>query len=148
MATKPISDGYITSPYGWRKNPFNNKREFHAGIDISSHTPDAPVVAAYDGVVSWIDSTHPVYDPKTGKGSFGNVVYVKRLSDGYYTTYPHLKNIDTALKIGLSVTEGMNIGIMGNTGYSKGAHLHFENRKTMGPGNSKDPKEISDLYSV
>ena len=79
MATRPIVDGYITSPYGERI--LNGVKQFHHGIDISSHNPTLPdVVAAYDGVIRWIDNDHPVYDPKTQTVAHGYGVLQPRVA--------------------------------------------------------------------
>jgi murein DD-endopeptidase MepM/ murein hydrolase activator NlpD len=149
MATKPVPHGFIISGYGMRTCPFYpHHQEFHPGLDIDplDTKADTEVVAARDGIVRWIDSTHPVFDPKTGKGSFGIVVYVQG-ADKFFSIYPHLQSINPALYIGMSITEGTNIGIMGSTGLSTGKHLHYEERISMAPGGSRDPKEISDLYN-
>ena len=144
MPTKPILDGYITSNYGWRI--LNGKKEFHNGVDISSKSIKPIILVAYSGIITHIDRIHKTYNPKTRTGSFGLVVYIKNDCDGYYSVYPHMSEIFSTLKIGDQIKESTPIGIMGNTGYSFGPHLHFELRKTMMPGNSKIPIEIINLY--
>ena len=44
-------EGWFSHGYGWRKDPFNERRTFHRGIDIVAHS-GTPIVAPADGVVS------------------------------------------------------------------------------------------------
>jgi len=107
----PVS-GVITSPYGYRRDPFNNnRRQFHSGLDIRGST-GTPVKAAMSGRVSNIG-----YDPV-----FGNYVVINHHS-GYRTLYGHLSVIRA--KNGAYVGTGERIGDVGSTGLSTGPHLHF-----------------------
>ncbi len=116
---------------------------FHAGIDIKSSkgvTGDA-VFATADGYVSRI---------KVDESGYGNAVYINH-PNGYTTVYAHLDRFSDALaayvkkqqygkesfEVDLNpefgefqVLQGDQLGIMGNSGSSNGAHLHFEVRKT------------------
>jgi len=144
---KPIENGVITSWYGERISPITQKKEYHKGIDISTigNHDNIPVLIAKAGVVTWIDKTR-LYDPDTGKGSFGMVVYVQ-LPDKWYCIYPHMESIVTTLKIGDKVEVGQQIGIMGNTGLSVGKHLHYQEGMTMGGnGQTRQPVDIIALY--
>ncbi len=144
---KPITDGIITSGYGERISPITGKKEFHAGLDISvvGNSTNIPVLVAKSGVIKWVDHTR-VYDPKTGQGSFGMVVYVL-MPDGFYSIYPHMDSISISAMIGVIVEAGTQIGVMGNTGLSKGRHLHYQERTTLDTsGKSRNPLDISDLY--
>jgi murein DD-endopeptidase MepM/ murein hydrolase activator NlpD len=103
--------GWISSPYGYRADPFTGKRRFHNGIDIAG-AHDAPVVAAMDGTVL-----------ETGyNDSAGNYIVIGHVG-GYTTFYAHLEKIHVTR--GTRVAEGRRIGDVGNTGYSTGSHLHF-----------------------
>jgi len=107
----PVS-GAITSPYGYRKDPFNgNRQQFHSGLDIRGST-GTPVKAAMAGRVS-----NTGYDPV-----FGNYVVVNHHS-GYRTLYGHLNVIRT--RNNAYVGTGEHIGDVGSTGLSTGPHLHF-----------------------
>lgn len=94
----------------------------HRGIDMAWNSKqggkNVPVYAADDGVVY---STKD--NDKSGK-SWGNFVKIKH-NDGTYTLYAHLKN-GIKVKNGQNVKQGDQIGNMGNTGDSKGNHLHYE----------------------
>jgi len=103
--------GWITSWYGWRKDPFTGGRTFHKGIDIGS--PEGTAIrAAMEGTVS-----------ATGYSAVsGNYVVIAHHS-GYTTMYGHLSAI--VAKAGQRVTTATVIGKVGSTGYATGDHLHF-----------------------
>jgi murein DD-endopeptidase MepM/ murein hydrolase activator NlpD len=107
----PVS-GYITSSYGYRKNPFGGARQFHTGLDIGAPN-GRPVKAAMAGRVIVVGSNDPV---------FGNYVVLAHHS-GYRTLYGHLSV--ARVKAGAYVATGERIGDVGSTGLSTGYHLHF-----------------------
>lgn len=116
----------ISSYYGWR---FNNT-DFHTGIDITgSGVHGAPVVAANTGTI-----VHTNVCPYNGYSyGYGTYIIVDH-GGGITTLYAHLSAID--VKVGDIVVMGQQIGRVGNTGWSTGAHLHFEVRKN---GDSVNP---------
>ncbi|MDR0662929.1 MAG: M23 family metallopeptidase [Spirochaetaceae bacterium] len=103
--------GRLSSPFGWRKDPFTGQRRYHNAIDISANT-GTPVKAAADGKV-----TTAAYN-----SVFGNYVIVTH-SGGFQSMYAHLNS--TNVKEGVLVGQGELIGQVGNTGRSTGSHLHF-----------------------
>jgi len=120
---------YISSYYGYRDDPLDGKRKFHAGDDYSANREKVknwigtPVKATADGVVS---KAH--FDNR-----FGNYIEIDH-GYGYKTVYAHLNNI--SVKKGEKVYRGQKIGGVGNTGRSTAAHLHYEvkrNNKTLDP---------------
>ena len=102
---------YISSYYGYRKNPNTGNEEFHRGVDIAVPT-GTTVYAAHDGTV-----TTATYD-----SYYGNYVVIEK--DGYTTKYAHMNNL--RVSAGQEVTKGTVIGTTGNTGSSTGSHLHIE----------------------
>lgn len=88
----------------------------HAGLDIDGSTND-PVFAAYPGVVE-IAGWAP-----QGFGGYGIMIVVDH-GMGMKTLYAHLAGVQ--VQPGQQVDAGQLIGTMGNTGYSRGSHLHFE----------------------
>ncbi len=116
----------ISSYYGWR---FNNT-DFHTGIDITgSGVHGAKVVAANTGTV-----VHTNYCPYNGYSyGYGTYLIVDH-GGGITTLYAHLSDI--TVKKGDIVVMGQQIGKVGNTGWSTGAHLHFEVRQN---GNAVNP---------
>ena len=108
----------ISSYYGWR---FNNT-DFHTGIDITgAGVHGAPVVAANTGTV-----VHTKTCPYNGYSyGYGTYIIVDH-GGGITTLYAHLSAI--TVNVGDIVVMGEQIGKVGNTGWSTGAHLHFEVR--------------------
>lgn len=105
--------GRITSPFGYRRNPFTNKgREMHSGVDLKGRTGD-PVKSTAKGKVTFAGY----------QGNYGYVVMVKH-SNGYETRYAHL--VRTRVKKGENVDAGDIVGLLGSTGRSTGPHLHYE----------------------
>ena len=102
---------YVSSYYGYRKNPNTGNEELHRGVDIAVPTGTA-VYAAHDGTV-----TAAAYD-----SHYGNYVAIEK--DGYTTKYAHMDSISVGA--GQQITKGTVIGTTGNTGSSTGSHLHIE----------------------
>ena len=102
-------DGPVTSHFGWR-----NGRN-HNGTDIDLKTGDT-VRAAWSGKIRYA---------KYNTSGFGNLVVVRHYN-GLETFYAHLsKHFTVPNQI---VKAGDPIGLGGNTGHSRGSHLHFEVR--------------------
>ncbi len=114
--------GPTTSGFGYRR------WVFHSGIDIDLETGDT-VRCAFEGRVRIA---------KKNK-SYGNIVIVRH-NNGLETYYAHLSKI--LVKPGKFVDAGTVVGLGGNTGYSRGSHLHFEVRYM---GIPMDPTEIIDF---
>ena len=104
--------GWLSSRFGYRTSPFTGKKEFHRGIDISSRM-GAPVVAPADGIVSYVGR----------KRGLGNVLTLRH-GYGLLTKYAHLKK--SLARKGQYVKRGETIALIGNTGRTTGAHLHYE----------------------
>jgi murein DD-endopeptidase MepM/ murein hydrolase activator NlpD len=117
----PVEGGRISSNFGYRQSPFNKRREFHCGLDISSPR-GTPVKASADGVVTYCGY----------KGDLGKTVVIDH-GFGIVTHYGHLSEIKT--KAGQQVKRGEFIGKVGNTGRSTGPHLHYEVRLNSNPIN-------------
>ncbi len=107
--------GYISSYYGYRRDPFTGRRAFHSGIDIVGRY-GAPVRATADG---------RVYRVGYARG-LGRYVKIKH-AHGFMTVYGHLRK--AVVKRGERVKKGDIIGYLGNTGRSTGPHLHYEIRR-------------------
>ncbi|MCX7657027.1 MAG: LysM peptidoglycan-binding domain-containing M23 family metallopeptidase [Treponemataceae bacterium] len=103
--------GRISSPYGWREDPFTGDRRFHAAIDIVAPL-GTPVPASREGRVAAV-GFNMVY---------GNYVILSH-DGGYQTMYAHLDSV--RVQKGQSLSQGAIIGTVGTTGYSTGPHLHF-----------------------
>lgn len=115
---KPASGG-VTSPYGWRPDPFNptsGVQKFHTGIDYGALNGDYRIVATRDGVVSKVV---PVSSTNTINGNYIQIDHSNGVVSGYY----HLASFK--VQVGQVVKQGEQIGVMGKTGAVTGVHLHF-----------------------
>lgn len=106
----------LTSGFGWRVHPITGNRAFHTGIDIGAVT-GTPILAAAEGVVVFSGDG----------GSYGNMV-ILRHKNGLYTVYGHASKL--VARKGSYVKRGQKIALVGSTGASTGAHLHFEVKST------------------
>lgn len=123
-AIKPVSqdESKMTSGYGYRYDPFTNKKKLHEGDDFSAKR-GTEIIATADGIVK----TSRYY------GSFGNYIEIDH-GNGYITCYGHLHKRN--VKKGQKVERGQLIGQVGNTGRSTASHLHYEikyKNKTLDP---------------
>lgn len=105
----------ITSKYGMRTHPITGVYKLHTGVDIGAPM-GASFVAANDGIVV-----------KAGyNGAYGNMVIIDH-GGGVQTLYAHGSEI--MVKVGDTVKKGETVVLkVGSTGYSTGAHAHFEVR--------------------
>jgi murein DD-endopeptidase MepM/ murein hydrolase activator NlpD len=122
----PVTDTYITSPYGMRQHPIYGYWSLHDGTDFSAAC-GTPVYAAAPGTV-----VSEYYDDAYGNRlmiSHGNVNGVSLA-----TSYNHLTSFVAGS--GEHVERGELIAYSGTTGWSTGCHLHFsvyENGSTVDP---------------
>lgn len=106
--TNPCPAGYVSSTFGYRD--FDSS--FHKGLDLAA-PEGTPTYAAADGVVliaGWSDSA-------------GNWIVIDH-GNGFVGKYMHHSGL--LVSAGQTVTKGQPIGLVGNTGNSFGAHLHFQ----------------------
>ncbi|MGN6093517.1 MAG: M23 family metallopeptidase [Luteibacter jiangsuensis] len=105
-------NGYISSYFGGRPDPFSGHAARHTGIDIA--TPKGtPVTAVAEGMVTFAGQ----------RSGYGNVVEIDH-GNGYMTRYAH--NSAILARPGQRVRVGDAIAKAGSTGRSTGSHVHFE----------------------
>jgi murein DD-endopeptidase MepM/ murein hydrolase activator NlpD len=122
---------YITSLFGMRKHPILGYNKPHNGVDIgASYGTD--ILAADSGVVVTSE-----YD-----SSYGNYIMISH-GNGRYTLYAHMSQ--RYASAGDEVSQGETIGLVGSTGFSTGAHIHFEIYEE---GKRVDPLKYFDNYEV
>ena len=110
----PINEGWYSSNFGWRIDPFTGANAMHEGVDYM--VPEGTVIrASAGGVVAYADQ-HPQY---------GNMVEIDHGND-IVTRYAHASQL--LVKVGQVVRRGEKIAEVGSTGRSTGNHLHFEVR--------------------
>lgn len=100
----------------------------HTGIDIGA-TRGTPILAAADGVVTW--AGQGLYKGADKPDDPYGLAVAIRHDFGFdrrqlYTIYAHMDRVDVT--VGQPVKTGDHLGIVGNTGFTTGPHLHFEVR--------------------
>jgi murein DD-endopeptidase MepM/ murein hydrolase activator NlpD len=111
-AGRPIDEGWISSYFGYRADPFSGMREFHSGVDLAGKMGE-PVVAVAAGVVTYAGK----------RFGYGNLVEINH-GNGFVTRYGH--NSEIKVRVGETVSKGQLVALMGSTGRSTGPHVHFE----------------------
>ena len=105
----PAPGKYITSGFGYRS--FGGYSDYHQGVDLSCRYE--PVYAMAAGTV-----TH------SGWFGTGGMAVIINHGGGIVSWYLHGSQLNVVQ--GQSVSAGQQIMISGNTGFSTGAHLHFQ----------------------
>ncbi len=118
----PMEFSRVTSGFKMRFHPILNTWKAHLGVDYGAPT-GTPVRSVGDGFVDFAGV----------QNGFGNVVMVKHRGDSM-TVYAHLSRIN--VRKGQAVSQGQNLGAVGQTGWATGPHLHFEFRVN---GQQRDP---------
>jgi len=151
----------VTSHFGMRYDPIKKKRKHHTGIDFKADI-GTPIIATADGIVSVSEE----FD------NWGKRIDIDH-ADGYMTRFAHLTELGVA--VGDQVRKGQVIGKTGNSGMSKGPHLHYEvsknnislnpvdyikdfvfntqkqippNKVKANPSSDSDPKEVAELQEI
>ena len=111
-AGRPVMQGWISSYFGRRADPFTGRNAFHRGIDFAGPA-GSQVVSVASGVVTF----------SKDRFGYGRTVEINH-GNGYVTRYAH--NQRALVKVGDTVQKGQSIALIGSTGRSTGPHLHFE----------------------
>ena len=109
---RPVANGFISSYFGERADPFDGREAFHKGVDFAG-APGSNVTAVAAGIVTWAGE----------RSGFGKLVEINH-GDGFVTRYAH--NERTLVTVGQTVKRGAAVALMGSTGRSTGPHVHFE----------------------
>ncbi len=107
----PVSNYRLSSPFGMRLHPILGYERMHNGVDMACPA-GTPIYATRGGKVTIA----------TLSSSAGNYVQINH-GDGYRSVYMHMT--EYVVSVGEYVAQGQLIGYVGNTGISKGNHLHF-----------------------
>jgi murein DD-endopeptidase MepM/ murein hydrolase activator NlpD len=113
----------IASGFGYRIDPIYRTRKMHKGIDFTA-PKGTKIYATGDGTIKKVEHA---------KWGYGSHVVIDH-GYGYNTLYGHMSRIN--VRPGQKVTRGQLIGLVGSTGKSTGAHLHYEVHKN---GNALNP---------
>ena len=129
----PINEPFIkTQGYGKTSFSSHYKGGMHNGIDYVA-TGNQNIITVADGKVKATG--------KMGKYGYGNWVAIDH-GNGLITLYGHMSSVNVSR--GEKVDQGDKIGVMGNTGFSTGKHLHF----TVFAGSTFEVVESSSVKNV
>jgi murein DD-endopeptidase MepM/ murein hydrolase activator NlpD len=125
----PLEFSRVSSGFSMRVHPISGNWKQHKGIDFAAAT-GTPIRASGDGVVESVGMQN---------NGYGNMVVLKHWAN-YSTAYAHMSGFASGLRKGMKVSQGDVIGYVGTTGWSTGAHLHYEFRV----GNeARDPTSLN-----
>jgi murein DD-endopeptidase MepM/ murein hydrolase activator NlpD len=119
---RPVEDGWISSYFGRRADPFTGYTAVHKGLDFAG-PEGTKVISVAAGLVTFAGE----------RSGFGEMVEINH-GNGLATRYCH--NEKVLVKQGDMVRKGQEVALMGSTGRSTGPHLHFEVLKN---GTQVDP---------
>lgn len=109
---RPVLNGWISSYFGSRSDPFTGYTANHKGVDFAGRS-GAEVLAVAAGVVTWSRDRY----------GYGKMVEINH-GNGFSTRYAH--NERNLVMVGDTVQKGQAIATMGSTGRATGPNLHFE----------------------
>ena len=122
----PLEFSRVSSGFGMRRHPIQGGWRAHKGIDYAAPI-GTRVRAVADGIVDYAGV----------KGGYGNVV-ILRHNGQYSTVYGHLSRI--TVRRGAHVAQNDTIGLVGQTGWATGPHLHYEFRIA---GQARNPLAVA-----
>jgi murein DD-endopeptidase MepM/ murein hydrolase activator NlpD len=109
---RPVQQGWISSYFGRRADPFTGYSAVHKGLDFAG--PEGTKVSSVAaGLVTFAGE----------RAGFGQMVEINH-GNGLATRYCHNERL--LVKQGDMVRKGQEVSLMGSTGHSTGPHLHFE----------------------
>ena len=119
----PLEFSRITSGFGGRLHPIFQTWKQHRGVDYAAPS-GTRIRAVADGVIEFAGK----------QNGYGNVVVIRH--QGQYTTlYGHMSAFGPGISKGARVGQGDTVGMVGQTGWATGPHLHFEFRVADNPVN-------------
>ncbi len=124
----PLANFHITSPFGVRVDPENDREGFHTGVDLAAPY-DSPVYATAPGVVTFAG----------WRDDYGKIVEIDH-GNGIATRYAHLHQF--VVSVGQHVGAHQQIGYLGSSGRATGPHVHYE---VVVNGEPQDPEKFFGL---
>jgi murein DD-endopeptidase MepM/ murein hydrolase activator NlpD len=109
---RPVEEGWISSYFGRRADPFTGYTAVHKGVDFAG-AEGTKVTAVAAGLVTYAGD----------RSGYGQMVEINH-GNGLATRYCHNEQI--LVKPGDMVRKGQDLALMGSTGRSTGPHVHFE----------------------
>jgi len=123
----PLEFSRISSGFSNRVHPISGVWKAHKGVDFAA-AHGTPIRASGDGTVDFAGV----------QGGYGNFVVIKHWAN-YTTAYAHMSRFAPGIRRGTAVKQGDVIGYVGSTGWSTGAHLHYEFRVN---NEARDPMSV------
>ncbi len=123
----PLEFSRISSGFGMRQHPFLQSWRAHQGVDYAAPA-GTRVRAVGDGIVEFAGR----------QNGYGNIVILRHDSQ-ISTEYAHLSAFGRGIRTGARVAQGDTVGLVGQTGWATGPHLHFEFRIA---GASRNPLSV------
>lgn len=118
----PVDNGWISSAFGMRTDPFTGRYTMHSGMDFAARE-GSDVLSVAAGIVTEAGD----------RFGYGAMVEINH-GNGFVTRYGHNERV--MVSVGDKVNKGQRIALMGSTGRSTGPHVHFEvlfNGKVVNP---------------
>jgi murein DD-endopeptidase MepM/ murein hydrolase activator NlpD len=109
---RPVQEGFISSYFGERADPFTGFAGNHKGVDFAA-PEGTQVISVAAGLVTYAGE----------RSGYGLMVEVNH-GNGMTTRYCH--NEKLLVGQGQMIRKGQEVGLIGSTGHSTGPHLHFE----------------------
>ena len=116
LLRSPLELSRVSSGFGMRMHPLHKAWRAHQGVDYAAPA-GTRVRSVGDGVVEFAGR----------QGGYGNLVIVRHDSR-ISTFYAHLKALGRGIRSGARVAQGDTVGLVGQTGWATGPHLHYEFR--------------------
>ena len=127
LLRSPLELSRVSSGFGMRMHPLHKAWRAHQGVDYAAPS-GTRVRAVGDGVVEFAGR----------QGGYGNLVVVRHDSR-VATFYAHLKALGRGIRTGARIAQGDTVGLVGQTGWATGPHLHYEFRVA---GAARDPLSV------
>ena len=127
MLRSPLELSRVSSGFGMRMHPLHKAWRAHQGVDYAAPA-GTRVRAVGDGIVEFAGR----------QGGYGNLVIVRHASQ-ISTYYAHLKAVGRGIRTGARVAQGDTVGLVGQTGWATGPHLHYEFRVA---GTARNPLSV------
>jgi murein DD-endopeptidase MepM/ murein hydrolase activator NlpD len=109
---RPVQEGWISSYFGRRADPFTGYSAMHKGLDFAG-PEGSKIMTVAAGIVTYAGE----------RAGFGQMIEINH-GNGLATRYCH--NEKLLVKQGDMVRKGQDVALMGSTGHSTGPHVHFE----------------------
>jgi murein DD-endopeptidase MepM/ murein hydrolase activator NlpD len=127
LLRSPLELSRVSSGFGMRLHPLHKAWRAHQGVDYAA-PQGTRVRAVGDGIVEFAGQ----------QGGYGNIV-ILRHDASRTTAYAHLRAFGQGVRTGARISQGDTVGLVGQTGWATGPHLHYEFRIS---GTARNPLSV------